>query len=308
MEPDDNAEQAVTAITLAHLSDLHLAHDGLRFPAWGLLNKRMTSQFSWRHRRRFLHVDTVLEALVADLRAMTPDAVALTGDLTNLGLPVEYRRAAAWVATRLPEQTAIVPGNHDMLVSEPWDATLGLWKPWMAARPQDFPFVRRVGMVALIGVNSACPTPWFSAAGRIGPAQAAHLADLLHETGREGAFRVVMIHHPPVPGIVSRRKALRDAGLFAAAIARSGAELVLHGHSHRSGLSSLPGPTATVPVLGIASASMLAPEQQRTAAWHHIRITCTKRGYAAEFHRRLVAPGRPVRQLPPWRFDVYRLP
>ncbi|MFT8776714.1 MAG: metallophosphoesterase [Gluconacetobacter liquefaciens] len=294
--------------TLAHLSDLHLAHDGLRFPASALLNKRMTSQLSWRHRRRFLHVDTVLDALVTDLRAMAPDAVALTGDLTNLGLPVECRRAAAWVAARLPRQTAIIPGNHDMLVREPWDATLGAWKPWMAARPDDFPFVRRFGPIALIGVNSACPTPWFSAAGRIGASQAARLTEILHETGREGAFRVVMIHHPPVPGIVTRRKALQDAGLFATAIARSGAELILHGHSHRSGLSSLPGPTATVPVLGIASASMLAPGQERTAAWHHIRVAGTERGYSAEIRRRLIAPGQPARELPPWRFDAYRLP
>ncbi|WP_338029928.1 metallophosphoesterase family protein [Gluconacetobacter takamatsuzukensis] len=295
-------------ITLAHLSDLHLAHDGLRFPVSALLNKRMSSQLSWRRRRRFMHVDTALEALVADIHAMTPDAVALTGDLTNLGLPVECRRAAAWLAARLPPQTAIIPGNHDMLVREPWDTTLGVWKQWMAARSDDFPFVRRFGPVALIGVNSAFPTPWFSAAGRIGATQAARLADLLHETGREGAFRVVMIHHPPVPGIVSRRKALQDSGLFAASIARAGAELVLHGHSHRSGLSSLPGPTATVPVLGIASASMLAPGQERMAAWHHIRIASTGRGYTAEIRRRLVAPGQPVRELPPWCFDAYRLP
>lgn len=308
MEADDSAEETMNDITLAHLSDLHLAHDGLRFPAWALLNKRMTSQLSWRQKRRFLHVDTVLESLVADIRAMTPDAVALTGDLTNMGLPVECRRAASWVSARLPQQTAIIPGNHDMLVRAPWSTTLGLWKPWMAARPDDFPFVRRIGPLALIGVNSACPTPWFSAAGRIGAAQAARLTDILHETGREGAFRVVMIHHPPVPGIVSRRKALLDSGLFATAIARAGAELVLHGHSHRSGLSSLPGPTATVPVLGIASASMLARGQERMAAWHHIRIAGTGRGYAAEIRRRLVAPGQPVRELPPWRFDVYRLP
>lgn len=298
----------MTTTTLAHLSDLHLAHDGLRFPMSALLNKRMTSQLSWRRRRRFLHVDTVLEALVADLRTMTPDAVALTGDLTNLGLPVECRRAAAWVTARLPRQTAIIPGNHDMLVREPWADTLGLWAPWMAARPDNFPFVRHVGPVALIGVNSACPTPWFSAAGRIGAAQAARLTELLHETGRAGAFRVVMIHHPPIPGSVTRRKALLDQGLFATAIARSGAELILHGHSHRSSLSSLPGPTTTVPVLGIASASMLAPSQDRTAAWHHIRIAETERGYMAEIRRRLVAPGRPAHKLAPWRFDVYRLP
>jgi 3',5'-cyclic AMP phosphodiesterase CpdA len=300
-------------VTLAHLSDLHLAHDGLRLPPGALMNKRAMTQLSWRRKRRFVHVDTILEQVAADVRAASPDAVALTGDLTNMGLPVECRRAAAWLRASMPGQifpgqTFVVPGNHDMLVRESWPDSVGQWTTWMTADSDRFPYVRHVGPVAVIGVNSARPMPWFSAAGRIGAAQADRLTDILNETGRRGAFRVVMIHHPPVEGIVPRRKALLDAALFRSAIARAGAEMVLHGHAHLSCVSTLPGPAMSVPVLGIASASMRADRQERMAAWHHIRITTTDRGFHAEIHRRAVTPDNVVRALPFWGFDVYRAP
>lgn len=293
-------------ITLAHLSDLHLPHDRLRIPARALLNKRMTSQISWRCKRRFLHDRAVADAVAADIRAMAPDVVALTGDLTNLGLPAECRQAAEWLHTRLPGPICAIPGNHDMLVRESWSETLGQWAPWMAADADGFPYLRHIGPLALIGVNSARPMAWFSAAGRIGASQAARLADILHEAGRQGRFRVVMIHHPPITGLVSHRKSLLDAGLFAAAIARTGAEMVLHGHAHISCMSTLPGPEGLVPVLGIASASMHARRQERAAAWHRIGVAATTRGYRAEIRRRIVAPGHAVRELPCWSIETER--
>nr|WP_220789730.1 metallophosphoesterase [Gluconacetobacter johannae] len=290
------------------MSDPHLSHDKLYLPPAALLNKRALSQLSWRRKRRFLHVGAMLDRVVADLRATAPDVVALTGDLTNLGLPVECRQAADWLRHAMPAQTVAIPGNHDMLVRERWPDSLGLWAPWMAPTPDDFPFVRRVGPLALIGVNSARPMPWFSAAGRVGLPQADRLAAILHDTGRQGLCRVVLIHHPPVAGIVPRRKALLDRALFADAIARAGAELVLHGHSHVSGLSSLPGPLAPVPVLGVASASMRSERPARAAAWQQIRISTTERGFHIEVRRRIFRPDRPVLALAPMIFTSYRTP
>nr|WP_220790135.1 metallophosphoesterase [Gluconacetobacter tumulisoli] len=289
------------------MSDPHISHDKLCLPPAALLNKRALSHLSWRRKRRFLHVGAMLDRVVADLRAAAPDVVALTGDLTNLGLPEECRQAADWLQRNMPARTIVIPGNHDMLVSERWSDTLGLWAPWMVPAPDDFPFVRRIGPLALIGVNSARPMPWFSAAGRIGRPQADRLAAILRDTGREGLCRIVLIHHPPVAGIVPRRKALLDRALFGDAIARAGAELVLHGHSHFSGLSSLPGPLAPVPVLGVASASMRSDRAARAAAWQRIRITTTERDFHIEIRRRIFRPDIPMQELPPTLFTAYRI-
>lgn len=144
---------------------------------------------------------------MADIDSAHVNIIALTGDLTNMGLPGECRHALRWLE-QLPAPCTVIPGNHDTLVHDNWHQTIGLWQPWMERAP--LPFVRRVGPVALIGVSSAVPTPWFRATGRMGARQAARLTEILHETGRQGLCRIVMIHHAPVQGFAIARKALKD--------------------------------------------------------------------------------------------------
>jgi predicted MPP superfamily phosphohydrolase len=111
---------------LAHLSDLHLSSlDGVSPRA--LLDKRMLGYASWWLRRRYEHRTDVLDVLRADLQAEHLDHIAVTGDLTHLGLPQEFREAAAWLA-RLgrPEGITVIPGNHDAYVPESWRETFAL--------------------------------------------------------------------------------------------------------------------------------------------------------------------------------------
>ncbi len=56
-------------------------------------------------------------------------------------------------------------------------------------------------------------------------------------------------------------------------IAAEGAELVLHGHTHRSGLSHLPSPRGAVPVVGVPSASARPSDDKDHARYHLYRIT-----------------------------------
>ena len=121
---------------------------------------------------------------------------------------------------------------------------------------EDFPYLRRRGPLAIVGTSSACPTPPFSAAGALGDEQLARTESLLRRLGDEGLCRVVLIHHPPLPGTASRRKQLRDSQKFRDVLARTGAELVLHGHTHLSTLAHVAGPqNVKIPVVGVAAAS-----------------------------------------------------
>ncbi|GBQ45710.1 metallophosphoesterase family protein [Komagataeibacter sucrofermentans] len=286
--PDAGKDTSLNTITIAHLSDPHLPTEMSPPRLREKLNKRLFSHLSWKRRRRFLHRPEILARVMADIGSAHVNMIALTGDLTNMGLPGECRHALRWLE-QMPAPCTVIPGNHDTLVHDNWQRTVGLWQPWMGALP--FPFVRRVGPVALIGVSSAVPTPWFRATGRMGARQAARLAGILHETGRQGLCRIVMIHHPPVPGLAIARKALKDPRHFAHCIAREGAEMVLHGHIHTSTLSSLPGPAGAVPVLGIASASALSRDPLRAAAWNRIAITPRDGGYRLGVTRRFFPAG-----------------
>ncbi len=252
------------SFTFAHITDAHLTSpEGATFGE--LCNKRALSYLSWRRRRRFLHDPVVLARLVTDLKSAGAAHLAITGDLTNLGLPAECRTALEWLERLSPaEHVSLVPGNHDRLVDASWDDTVGLWSDFMDSDASFdpawgnamFPALRVRGPVAFIGLSSAVPTPPLLATGTLGDNQLQCLASLLEMTRRQGLFRVILIHHPPVPGAYKWRKRLLDAESAQAAIRACGAELVLHGHTHRIISNRLEGPGGqVVPVVGLASAS-----------------------------------------------------
>lgn len=276
-------EVSLSTITIAHISDPHLPSEMAPPRLTERLNKRMFSYLSWTRRRRFIHRPEVLARVMGDIATSQVDMIALTGDLTNMGLPGECRQARRWLE-QMPAPCTVIPGNHDTLVHDDWQATVGLWQPWMGPLP--FPFVRRIGNVALIGVSTAVPTPWFRATGRIGVHQSRRLRTILHGAGQQGLCRIVMIHHPPVPGLAVTRKALTDTRNFSECIAREGAEMILHGHIHLSTLSSLPGPAGGVPVIGIASASARSDDPLRAAGWNRITVSPRGNGYEIGVTRR----------------------
>jgi 3',5'-cyclic AMP phosphodiesterase CpdA len=243
---------------LAHLSDLHATP--VRARGLGLLpSKRTLGWVSWRLRRHKVHRPEVLAALVEDARSGSSDQVVVTGDLTNVSSPHEFPEARRWLE-RLgaPERVMIVPGNHDAYVALRRTPGWELWREWIASdagHPNGFPTLRVRGPLALVGVCSARPTPPGLATGSVGPAQLGRLEALLADLGARGLCRVVLIHHPVTPGSVSRRRALTDAAALRDVLARRGAELVLHGHRHRSVFETVAGPAAPIPVVGAPSAS-----------------------------------------------------
>ena len=140
------------------------------------------------------------------------------------------------------------------------------------ASDADFPFVRLRGPLALVGISTAAPTPALSAAGRVGADQLARLATQLDELGRRKLFRVVLIHHPPLPGAAKPSKQLTDAAAFRAVIARCGAELVLFGHTHVSALGRLKTPSGSAPAIGVPSASARPHHGKDHSRYHLYRI------------------------------------
>lgn len=257
-------------LTFAHVSDLHLPFEP-QLTLRQRLSKRQLSAWSWR-RRRALHCDDILEALRQDLRAQGVDHVLFTGDITNFSLPGEFRQAAAWLAGWGPaERISLVPGNHDALVPVPAADGLDQWTAW--TRLQDgWPFVHRVGEVALIGLNSALPTAPLLARGHLGASQLVRLERILAAEGAAGRVRIVMLHHPPAKGAIGWRKALADREALCAVLKRAGAELVLHGHARDARLDSIPGPREPIPCLCVPSSSALPNPQDQGARWHALRL------------------------------------
>jgi 3',5'-cyclic AMP phosphodiesterase CpdA len=253
-------------VTLAHLSDVHLAPlPGM--PLRHLNLKRGLGYLNWQRGRRHAHQRPALDLVVADMLAHRPHHIAVTGDLINLGLPSEYEAAREWLEDLgAPDTVTVVPGNHDIYTSLRGDPGVARWADHMRSDAwgrrlakgahSQFPFVRRIGPAALIALNSAVETPPFVAAGRLGEAQLSALADLLTKVEAEGLIRVVLIHHPPLPGQASARRGLQDAAALQSVLVERGAELVLHGHNHRDSHADFAWARGRIPVIGVASGSM----------------------------------------------------
>lgn len=286
---------------LAHLSDPHLAP--IPTPRMReLASKRGLGFINWYRGRHAIHRPEVLALLERDLSARTVDHIVVTGDLVNLALAAEFAAAHQWLA-RLgpPERVTVVPGNHDAYVRAAAAHPLGYWGDYMRGdaggpitapgAPGHFPFVRRRGPAALVGLSTAVPTGPLMATGRLGADQLMRLDDALDALGREGLFRIVLIHHPPVSRLAQHFKRLVDAAPLRRVIARHGAELVLHGHAHVHLLTWLDGPRGRVPAIGVPSASAAADPHGDAAAYNLYAIERDADGWRCEAVTRGVGDG-----------------
>ena len=257
---------------LAHLSDIHLPP--LPTPRLAeLASKRGLGFINWLRKRRAIHRAETLAAIVADLKAQSPDHIAVTGDLVNLSLSNEFEPARAWLdALGTPNDVTFVPGNHDAYVHSAADAARRHWGAYMSGDAgESFPFVRRRGPVALVGLSTSLPTPPLAATGRLHGDQLARLGETLAGLGREGAFRVVLIHHPPTQG-AHRLRRLIDAAEFRDVLRKHGAEMILHGHHHVSSLAWLNGPRYAIPCVGVPSASGTADHDEEPGGYNLYEI------------------------------------
>jgi 3',5'-cyclic AMP phosphodiesterase CpdA len=285
--------------TIAHLADPHLAP--LPPVSWGeLVGKRITGYINWQRRRRFIHDPGTLAAIVADLRRQTPDHIAVTGDIANIALASEFTQGREWLdSLGSAQEVTFVPGNHDIYVREAAKFAGRQWGAYM--RDDDaaggFPFVRRRGNIALIGLSTGVSTAPFLATGWLGTDQLAGLAAVLNGLKNENVFRVVLIHHPPVTA-AARHKQLLDAPVLKRVIAAHGADLLLHGHDHLHMINWLDGPSGTrVPAVGVPSASARGDTGRDLAAYNLYQIDGTRGAWrCALISRGLDASGEVVQQ------------
>jgi 3',5'-cyclic AMP phosphodiesterase CpdA len=267
---------------LGHLSDLHATPVVIDNPIQ-LLNKRFFGWLSWRVRRRKAHRPAVVDALILDLKQVAPDHLAVTGDLINISLEREFVAARVWLE-RLgsPRDVSIVPGNHDAYVGVPAPAAWNLWSEYWVSDAADsgrgvpvgsdpreqFPTLRIRGPLAIVGLCSALPTPIADASGTLGAGQLERLERMLAELDDSELCRVVSIHHPVSPGATHERRELRDAVALRGVLRRVGAELVIHGHNHRTLFAEIEGPNAAIPVVGVRSASDIGRVSHKRAQYH----------------------------------------
>ena len=226
---------------LVHLTDPHLSTlDGEKLSA--LKGKRWSGYLSWRKNRRKHYLAAVLDRLVDAAKRENADQILVTGDLVHIGLGTEIAQASEWLTSLgSADQVMLVPGNHDIYANGSADSVLKAWSEYMfqGAPPIDsngiegqFPVVRKQGKISLIGLSTGCVTPLFMATGKLGLQQLQRLEELLKNAASEGQMVVLLIHHPPLPGMTNWRKALNDAAALDSVLRKYPPLLVFYGHLH----------------------------------------------------------------------------
>lgn len=186
--------------TIAHISDLHFGTED-----------------------RF-----VADALLADLLALNPDVVAISGDLTQRGKSAEYDLAAAYLA-QLPFRKLVVPGNHDIPL---YNLPLRLLDPFRGYRraiSSDLEPVFADDEVSLFGLNTAHGLT--ISGGRVSERAITSLEERIRSS--ESAIRVIVAHHPlAVRDDHARSQRARRSHATLERLHQAGLDLVLSGHLH----------------------------------------------------------------------------
>jgi 3',5'-cyclic AMP phosphodiesterase CpdA len=189
-----------------------------------------------------------IEAIEAIIQSRRPDVVAISGDLTQRARSGEFQRARAFIreAQRVG-RTIVVPGNHDVRW---WRAPMGIGST--AAMTEDFRAyiepelepVLRVDGVTFVGINtaqgvSARTLTWnvrdISIIGDVRRSQVERArAEFL--ASPETDARVIVMHHNPMRGELSRRHGLKHTTRVLGAFAEIGVDLVLCGHDHQEAI------------------------------------------------------------------------
>jgi 3',5'-cyclic AMP phosphodiesterase CpdA len=289
----------MAAFTLAHLSDPHLPP--LPAPTLReLAGKRALGYLNWTRNRRKVHRREVLDALMSDMQAQTPNHIAITGDLVNLALEAEFEPARTWLeSVGTTDRVTVIPGNHDAYVRATQHRFAEVWRDYLgsdeASDGVTFPSLRRRGLLALISLSSAVPTPPLMATGWLGRSQLDALDRILARLAAEQAFRVLLVHHPLRSD--SRTKRLTDSSELLALLNRHGVELILHGHDHVHSTIWIDGPAGKIPAVGVPSASAVAHGRYPAAAYNLFSIAREGAAWRCEQTVRSIDDALRVRQI-----------
>lgn len=259
-----------------------------------LFSKRITGYINWHRHRKAFHQIAVLEKVMDELKGFKPDHLAITGDLVNIATHSEIARARVWLEDNCDkDHTSLVPGNHDAYVPGAFKSSTSAWRPWISGSESQsdnqFPYLKVVGPVAIIGFSTSNATLPFWATGKFTKAQAQKGQELLSKAKDDGLFRVILIHHPPYHNATHPMKKMIGIDLFQDMVSNSGAELILHGHTHLNTIHKVEYPSGSANAIGISSASQAAGDKKLVAGFNLFDIekqtsgwNCIHKRYAVQ--------------------------
>ncbi len=178
-------------------------------------------------------VPAVAAALLQTIPSLAPDAIVVSGDLTQRAKRHQFEEARQFFDRMSDFPMLIVPGNHDVAL---WRIVERLFKPhalYCEIISPDLNPVLHVGNVVLVGLDTTAPRRSISN-GRLDRHQL-RLSEKAFAGVSDDKVRIVVAHHQFAPGHdrvldVSMPGARRAIDCFV----EQKVEMILGGHLHRS--------------------------------------------------------------------------
>ena len=230
------------ARTIVHLSDLHFGRIDPEIPA----------------------------ELLRTVRALSPDLVVVSGDLTQRARICEFKAAAEFLR-KLPHPLVTVPGNHDVPLD---NLMLRVFSPLGRFRrliTTDMTPSYEDAEIAVIGLNTARALTLKD--GRVNAAQILAVERRFAQCPR-GVTRIVVTHHAfdvPEAGADASRShnVVGRAPMAIAGFVRAGVDAILSGHLHAHGVDDTarryPGPGGSLLLIRAGTATSTRRRGQTNA-------------------------------------------
>lgn len=215
----------MTPIVLAHISDLHFGRD--------------------------IQLEQI-EAIEEVIPSLAPDAIVVSGDLTQRARHGEFQRAKV-LADRLAcvAPTLLVPGNHDV---QWWASPMSIF----GSDPKYVKYRRYFGEITphleiegaviagTLTAHGVAPgsLTWnlndVAVKGHL-PAEEVERLTRYFQSAPPAALRAVVMHHNVFPGAISKRRGLAHWRRALRGLVSTGADLVLCGHDHQESSEQIDG-------------------------------------------------------------------
>jgi 3',5'-cyclic AMP phosphodiesterase CpdA len=198
-----------------------------------------------------------------------PDAIALTGDITQRAKHSEFAAATRWIgALEAPVKVEI--GNHDMPYYNPVERAFAPYRRFLTLqqaveRPIDLPGV------SLVSLRSTSRAQWRTNWSR-GIIRPAALAETLAAIAAvpKGDMVIVCTHHPLVETNTKGEVLTRHGEHALCALAKAGVTAILTGHVHDA--FDLTHPTADGPIRMIGAGTLSRRVRSTPPSFNELKI------------------------------------
>lgn len=167
--------------------------------------------------------EDILLDTINKINEMNPDAVVISGDITDNGYYREYIKAKEYLDLIVPPKI-VIPGNHDArnIGDEVFEEIIGNRYGSLELADSN---------IKIIGLDSSEPDLDH---GKIGRLQKKFLEDEIRDAKVRNMFIIITVHHHiiSIPNTGRERNVLSDAGDILLLLLENNVNLILSGHKH----------------------------------------------------------------------------